>query len=69
MKAAIVLVLIFTAAILFTGCGHYGMGRHYNNNWHNQTIPGPQNMDGNRMGHQGPYMNGNATQSQWTYGR
>lgn len=67
MKAAIVLVLIFTATILLVGCGHYGMGRHYNDNWHNQTIPGPQNM--NRMGHQGPYMNGNTIQSQGGYYR
>lgn len=67
MKAAIVLILIFTATILLTGCGHYGMGRHYNNNWHNQTIPDPQNMNSHRMGHQRPYMNGNTIQSQGVY--
>jgi hypothetical protein len=55
MKAAIVLVVIFSAAILLAGCGHYGMGRHHNDDWHNQTISDPQNMNGNRIWSQGAY--------------
>lgn len=69
MKPAIVIVLIFTAAILLTGCGHYGMHQHYNDNWHNRAIPGSHNMNDYRMGHQGPYVNENSMQSQGTYGR
>lgn len=55
MKAAIVLVVIFTATILLAGCGHYGMGRNHNDDWHNQTISDPQNMHGNRISSQGTY--------------
>ncbi len=69
MKTAIVLVLISATAILLTGCGHYGMGRHYNDGWHNQSIPGSRNMYMRPMNSQGMYMNGNSIQSQGGYGR
>jgi hypothetical protein len=55
MKAVIILLLIFITAILLTGCGHYGMGRHYYQNNHNQTISGSQYMNGNSMHGQDGY--------------
>ncbi len=67
MKTAILLVLISATAILLTGCGHYGMGRHYNDGWRNQSIPGSRNMHMSPMNSQGMYMNGNSMQSEEVY--
>ncbi len=67
MKAAMVFVLILATTIILTGCGHYGMGRHYNNNSPDQIIPGSRNMHGNSINTQGGYMNEDSTQNQGIY--
>lgn len=64
MKAAIVLVFIFTVTIFLTGCGHYGMGQHYIDNYN----PRPPEHEWEQYGAPGFFMNGNVIQSQGTYG-
>jgi len=76
MKALMMFVLISAAAILLTGCGHRGMGRHYNSGWYQQPAPGVRSMHGNSingqsgyMNNSNGYMNGNSIQSPGVYGR
>jgi len=59
MKTAMIFILISAAAILLTGCGHWGMGRHHNGGWYQQSAPGVRTMYENSMNGQSGYMNGN----------
>jgi len=69
MKTGMIFLLVSAAAILLTGCGYYGMGRHHNGNWYHRTSPGTGHMYGNPVNSQDRYMNENSMQNPGVYGR